>query len=192
MFLSQRLIEHLSDNPAAVFGTDSGAIVGLQVLSLYPEQVHTLVAHEPPLVMLLPDAAKWQVLFDEVYDTYRQSGVPKAMHQFASGIGSADHRLLMPYIREQTGERGWANAAYWMENELRQYSQVDLDINSIAGHSTQLILAGGCDSQGQLSYQPNKVLAQKLGLDIVNLPGGHLGYLSYPDEFAKELIDGNL
>jgi len=33
------------------------------------------------------------------------------------------------------------------------------------------------------------VLAQKLGRDIVNLPGGHLGFVSSPAEFAKELID---
>lgn len=137
----------------------------------------------------MPDAAKWQTFFNEVYATYRQSGVPKAMHQFASGIGSVEHRLMMPYIREQTGERIWANTSYWMEHELRQYSHLELDLDSLAGHATQLVLAGGRDSQDQLTYQPNKVLAKRLGLDIVNLPGGHLGYVSYPDEFAKELIN---
>ncbi len=67
----RRLIEHLTDgHPATVFGTDSGAIVTLEVLTHYPEQVHTAVVHEPLAVNLLPEAAKWQAFFDEVYHTY--------------------------------------------------------------------------------------------------------------------------
>lgn len=183
----RRLIEHLSNKPATIFGTDSGAVVALEVLTLYADQVHTVVAHEPTAVKLLPDAAKWLALFVEVYDTYRQSGVPRAMHQYASGILSPDHRLLMPYIRDQTGEHGWANAAYWMEHELRQYASIEFDLKVLASHKIQLVVAGGIESQSQLSYQPSIVLAQTLSLDIVNLPGGHLGYLSHPDDFAKEL-----
>jgi hypothetical protein len=59
----------------------------------------------------------------------------------------------------------------------------------LAAFSRQLVLAGGHDSQDQLTNQPNKGLAQNLGLDIVELPGGHLGYLSNPGEFAKELLN---
>jgi len=51
------------------------------------------------------------------------------------------------------------------------------------------VLAGGRDAQDQLPYQPNKVLARQLGLDIVDFPGGHLGFVSSPAEFAKELMD---
>jgi len=46
-------------------------------------------------------------------------------------------------------------------------------LNTLAAHSRQLVLVGGRDSQDQMTYQPGKVLAQKLGLEIVNLPGGH-------------------
>src|SRR5260370_9150269 len=75
----RRLIEHLTDQPATVFGNSSGAIVALEVLTQYPERVQTVVAHEPPVVLLLPDAAKWLAFFDGIYDTYRKDGVPKAM-----------------------------------------------------------------------------------------------------------------
>src|SRR6266496_3177398 len=63
----RRWIEELTDKPAIVFGNSSGAIVALEVLIRYPERVDTVVAHEPPLVNLLPDAAKWIAFFDEVY-----------------------------------------------------------------------------------------------------------------------------
>jgi hypothetical protein len=76
-----------------------------------------------------------------------------------------------------------------MEHELRQYPRVELDLAALAAHAERIVLAGGRDAQDQLPYQPNRVLAQKLGRDIVNLPGGHLGFVFSPAEFAKELLD---
>ncbi len=186
----RRLIEHLTDQPATVFGNSSGAIIALEVISHSPERVQTVVAHEPPAVNLLPDAAYWRAFFDGVYETYRQSGVPKAMHQFASRtVGSVDHQVMEHAMREHTNEYTLSNATYWMEHELRQYPRVEFDLAALEASAERIVLAGGRDSQDQLPYQPNRVLAQKLGRDIVNLPGGHLGFVSYPTEFAKELID---
>ena len=186
----RRLIEHLTDKPATVFGNSSGALIALEVISHYPELVHTVVAHEPPAVNLLPDAAKWRVFFDGVYDTYRQYGIPKAMHQFASGtVGSVDHQVMEHAMREHTNEYTLSNARYWMEHELRKSPRVELDLAALAANAERIVLAGGRDSHDQLPYQPNRVLAQKLGRAIVNLPGGHLGFVSYPTEFAKALID---
>lgn len=185
-----RLIEHLTDKPATVFGNSSGAIVALEVLIHAPKRLQTVVAHEPPVVSLLPDAAKWWAFFDGIYDTYRKDGIPKAMHQFASTIaGKGDHQLMERYMTKQANEYIMANAAYWMEHELRQYPRVELDLDALAAHVRQLMLAGGRDSQDQMTYQPNKVLARQLGLDIVDLPGGHLGFMAYPTEFATELMN---
>src|SRR5262245_34838587 len=46
----RRLIEHLSDEPATVFGGSSGAIIALEVLARHSSVVGTLVSHEPPAV----------------------------------------------------------------------------------------------------------------------------------------------
>ncbi len=186
----RRLIEHLTDQPATVFGSSSGAIVALEVISHSPERVQTVVAHEPPAVSLLPDAAKWLAFFDGVYATYRKDGIPKAMHQFASGaFGSVDQRLMERAMREHTNEYTQSNATYWMEHELRQYPRVELDLAALEAFAERIVLAGGRDAQDQLPYQPNRVLAQKLGRAIVDLPGGHLGFVSSPAEFAKALMD---
>ncbi len=184
------LIEHITDKPAIVFGNSSGAIVALEILIRHPELINTVVAHEPPVVNLLPDASKWQAFFDEVYDTYCQAGATKAMHQFATGtVGTADRQLMARYMQLHTNERNLANVTYWLEHELRQYPRVKLDLDGLAAHTKQLVLAGGRDSQDQLTYLPNKVLAQKLGLEMVHLSGGHLGFIANPVEFAKELMD---
>ena len=186
---ARRLIKHLKDQPATVFGSSSGAIAALEVISHAPERVRTVVAHEPPAVSLLPDGAKWRAFFDGVYDTYRKKGVPEAMHQFACGaFGSVDHQLMHHAMREHTNEYTLSNAKYWMEHELRKSPRVELDLAALAANAERIVLAGGRDAQDQLPYQPNRVLARQLGLDIVDLPGGHLGFVSSPAEFAKELI----
>jgi len=187
----RRLIEHLTDKPAIVFGNSSGAIVALEVLTHSPDWVQMVVAHEPPVVFLLPDAAKWWAFFDGVYDTYRKDGVPKAMHQFASRVvGSGDRQVIERAMTKHANESTMANAAYWMEHELRQYPRVELDLDALAAHARQLVPACGRDSQeDQMTSQPNKVLARQLGLNLVELPGGHLGFMASPTEFAKELMN---
>jgi len=184
------LIEHLTDKPATVFGNSSGAIVALEVLIHAPERIQMVVAHEPPVVLLLPDAAKWLAFFDGVYDTYREDGVPKAMRQFARGIvGNVDRRVIERSMTKHANEYTMTNAAYWMEHELRQYPRVELDLAALAANAERIVLAGGRDSRDQLPYQPNRVLARQLGREIVDLPGGHLGFVSHPAEFAKELMN---
>ena len=63
-----------------------------------------------------------------------------------------------------------------MEHELRKYPRVGLDLETLAAHTRQLVLAWGRNSQDPLTYQPSKVLASALALDLVELPGGHLGF----------------
>ncbi len=92
-------------------------------------------------------------------------------------------------MREYTNEYPLSNATYWMEHELRQYPRAELDLDALAANAGRIVLAGGRDSRDQLPYQPNRVLAQKWGSDIVDFPGGHLGFVSYPAEFAKELMN---
>jgi len=55
----RRLIEHASDRPATVFGSSSGAIIALEVLTQHPSVVRTLVPFEPPAVRQLPDRQTW-------------------------------------------------------------------------------------------------------------------------------------
>jgi len=142
------------------------------------------------MVLLLPDAATWLAFFDRVYDTYRKDGLPKAMHQFASGVmGSVDQQVIEQSMAKHANESTMANAAYWMEHEVRQYPRVELDLDALAAHARQLVLVGGRDSRDQMTYQPNKVLARQLGLNLIDVPGGHLGFMASPAEFAKELRD---
>jgi clorobiocin biosynthesis protein CloN7 len=66
-----RLLSALGGGPADVFGSSGGAVVGLALVTAHPDQLRTLVAHEPPLVELLADAARLRAEIQNIYDTYR-------------------------------------------------------------------------------------------------------------------------
>ncbi len=186
------LIDHLTGGPAHVFGSSSGAIVALDVITRHPNRIQTLVAHEPPLVALLPDAAKHLKFAQDVYDTYGRSGVEQAMQEFTEGIGLKSSLRPPPgaALPAQTLEmmaRMRRNFVFWIEHELRQYTRVVPDIAALKAVAGRLVLAGGRDSHEQFPYRPNLVLAERLGLEVTDFPGDHVGYLTHPVEFAAQL-----
>jgi acetyltransferase/esterase len=185
----RRLIEHLTDQPAIIFGNSSGAIVALEVITRFPEHVQIAVAHEPPAVKLLPDAAHWLAVFDEIYDTYRAEGVARAMQQFGSlALGSTDRQVMERARREHSETNIMPNAVYWLEHELRQYPRVELDLMALTANVERIILVGGHDAKDRVAYQPNMVLAKLLGGEVIDFPGGHLGFMASPAEFAAALL----
>src|SRR5437763_6503594 len=52
------VIEAVGGGPVDVFGSSGGAVNALALVAAQPDLVRTLVAHEPPAVSLLPDAAE--------------------------------------------------------------------------------------------------------------------------------------
>src|SRR6202000_2333326 len=50
-----RLIETLDAGPVDIFASSGGAVNALALVAQHPEQVRTLVAHEPPASQELPD-----------------------------------------------------------------------------------------------------------------------------------------
>jgi pimeloyl-ACP methyl ester carboxylesterase len=82
-----RLLSALGGGPASVFGSSGGATVGLALVTAHPGQVRTLVAHEPPVVELLPDSAQVRAQFEDIYGTYRADGAEKAMQKFLAHAG---------------------------------------------------------------------------------------------------------
>jgi thioredoxin reductase len=82
-----RLLSALGGGQASVFGSSGGATVGLALVTAHPGQVRTLVAHEPPVVELLPDSAQVRAQFEDIYATYRADGPDQAMQKFLAHAG---------------------------------------------------------------------------------------------------------
>lgn len=185
----RRLIEHLSGEPATVFGASSGAIIALEVLIRHPSVVRTLVPFEPPAVRLLADGQKWTDFFFAVYDLYQQSGAEPALTRFREETFVKSDRIAMARAMDiNKSEQTLANVAYWFEHELRQYPTVDLDLDILITHADRIVPAAGRESHGYPCREVTVALGKKLGQHIIELPGGHVGCMTQPAQFATELI----
>jgi len=83
----RRVLEAVGDGPAHVFGSSGGAVTGLALVARRPGHVQTLVAHEPPLALLLPEAEEARAGIRDIYDTYRNSGIGAAWQRFFTFTG---------------------------------------------------------------------------------------------------------
>src|SRR4051794_33235102 len=60
--------------PVDLFGSIGGAVNALALVADPPELVRTVVAHEPPVASVLPDAANALAACRAVHETYQRSG----------------------------------------------------------------------------------------------------------------------
>ena len=178
------LVRHLSpDTPAIVLGSNSGALVALMLFAQHSALVRTLIAHEPSAVTLLPDGEQIIAAMEPVYDEFRSAGAQTAWKKFLEITGEIDG-----IGAERTHSYALANLNFWMEHEMRQYPRAKIDVESLKEDVDRLLLVGGRDGKNLLPYQPNLALAKRTGSEVIDLPGGHLGYKTHPKEFAAELL----
>lgn len=186
----QHLIAHLSDEPAIVFGSSSGGIVALEVLTRHPSVVRTLIAFELPAMRLLPEGQQWVDFFFQVYDMYRQAGIEPALAMFREHAFALSDRQLMAQAttrKDPTTRR--ADTTYWFERELRHYPAVALDRAMLSAQADRIVPAVGEESRGYPCYEATMALGKHLGRNVLKLPGGHVGYVAHPTAFARTLHD---
>ncbi|MFG2138589.1 alpha/beta fold hydrolase [Streptomyces sp. NPDC048650] len=200
----QRVAEHADDafrildllspgEPARVFGASSGAIAALHLLTAHPDRVERVVAHEPPAVTVLPDAADHRELIARVRETFRSQGLMPAMAVFAAGLkkdGDTTEpkaEIELPPQAAARAEQTMANLPYFVGRIVPSFMSYTPDIVRLEALSDQLVLAGGQDSRGELAYRPAALLAERLGKECVHFPGGHIGLTTHPAEFAETL-----
>jgi pimeloyl-ACP methyl ester carboxylesterase len=184
------LLRSVSDEPAYVFGNSYGAMIGMDLLVRFPEQVRFLVAHEPVVVEVLPDADRWHAIFHDVYDLFRRDGAGPAMRRLSAELGvdgppePADD--LPPPAREMLA-RLKANMETCLAYELRSFTRFRPDLDAL--RDAPLVLAGGADGHETLPYRTTIALAERLGTRVVEFPGDHVGFLTHPHAFADAIRD---
>ena len=74
------MIEALGAGPVEMFASSGGAVTAFALVAAYPDDVTTLVGHEPPLIPVLPDStAAERARALRVVLTHRRS---PALHAF--------------------------------------------------------------------------------------------------------------
>lgn len=189
-----RLLLEVASGPAHVFGTSGGAVTGLALVARHPGQVATLVAHEPPVVEVLPDAerASEQAATEDVYQTFLTQGSAAAWPKFLAlnGFQAPPRREPPPDApRPSTQEQidGDRMLAHWM----RPCISFRPDLPALRAVPTRIVAGLGDTTTGdQLVGRTTNALVAQLGLPVVPFPGGHTGFMSDPQGFADALERG--
>ena len=78
----QAVIEAVGGGRVDVFASSGGAVNGLALVTRHPEDVRTLVAHEPPLATVLHDREEALAVTEHIHETYERDGLGPAMAKF--------------------------------------------------------------------------------------------------------------
>lgn len=186
-----RLLSVLDGEPADVFGSSGGAVVGLALVTAHPGQVRTLVAHEPPVVGLLPDSAQVRAQIQDIYDTYRADGADKAMEKFLAhaGLGESGQQAGAPRWEPSPEQmaRMRASTEVFLAHLIRPTTRYRPDIEALQAASTRIVVAVGATSVGQLAHRCAVALAERLGTPVVEFPGDHGGFAALPEQCGRVL-----
>jgi len=198
------VIEALGAGPVELFASSGGAVTALALVAAHPDDVVTLVAHEPPIIPVLPDAEaakRAQTGFRDVYmergssagmaafiamsswqgeytDAYfaQPAPDPAAFGMPADDDGSRDDPLL--------SDRSWAVTSYGPE------------VDALVTAPTRVVIAVGEESDGVFTGRTSEAIADLLGQRATVFPSHHGGFLGpesgypgQPEAFAQKLRD---
>ncbi|MFJ7996415.1 alpha/beta fold hydrolase [Streptomyces sp. NPDC096310] len=164
---------------ASAFGSCSGGLTALELMLRHPDRVGSVVVHEPPSLSLLPDAEDQLAFIEEVHTVFRREGVGAAMARFSSLFGGRSAPVL-PEAQD--------NSAFFLAHTMRPFTRFVPDVAGLVPMAARIAVAGGRESRTHVARRPVVVLAERLGRELVEFPGGHSGYAKWPAEFARLLL----
>jgi len=197
-----RIIAELGGGPVDLFASSGGAVNALALVARHPEQVRTVVAHEPPLAALVPDREFALKANRAVYDAYQHDGFGAGMARFivlVSHQGPIDQAYLDQPAPDPTmfglptEDDGNRNDPLLAQNML-SCTGFEPDLDALRSASTRIVLGAGAESQTALAGRGAFAVAERLGKAPVIFPGGHGGFLGNeygqpgePEAFAAKL-----
>lgn len=186
------ILDDLGAERADVFGSSGGAVTGLALVARHPSRVDTLVAHEPPVLELLPEAAQQRAVTEEIVATFHSDGLGAAMMKFMvnAGFGAGDpdaEGAPIPGPAPEPAPQQIANATRFILHELRGTARYQPDIAALREGPARVVVGIGAASEGLITYRTSMALAGLLGVTPVEFPGGHGGFMETPSEFADVL-----
>jgi pimeloyl-ACP methyl ester carboxylesterase len=197
-----RLIAKLGEGPIEMFASSGGAVNALVLVAKNPEQVRTLVAHEPPAAQVLPDREPALAACADVHETYLRAGMGPAMAKFIALV-SYEGPIGPDYAGRPapdpamfglpTQDDGSRNDPLLMQNMI-SCTHYQFDFKALKAASTRIVIAAGAEGTGTLANRAAVAVAARLGETPVTFPGNHGGFLGGeygqqgdPDAFATTL-----
>jgi pimeloyl-ACP methyl ester carboxylesterase len=196
-----RLIAALGDGPVDIFASSGGAVNALALVARHPDQVRSLVAHEPPAAQALPDRDTALAAVTDIHRTYERDGFGPAMAKFITLVGlrgpvPADFADRAPSPADfglPTEDDGSRNDPLLGQN-IVTINYYEHDFDALRAASTRIVVGVGAESEDELAHRAGLAVAERLGTPAVTFPSHHGGFLGGefgmkgdPDAFAVTL-----
>lgn len=185
------LIEALGAGPVEMFASSGGAVTAL-----------ALVAHEPPLIPVLPDAQAAERARSGVRDVYQAKGSGAGMAAFImmtswKGEYTDDYfaqpepdpaAFGMPTVDDGTRDDSLLSNRSWAVSSYRP------DIATLTAAPARVVIAVGEESLDTFTGRAAVATAELLGQQPTAFPSHHggfvgaeFGYPGQPEAFARKL-----
>ncbi len=190
---AHRVLMATGTEPAYILGSSGGGVIGLALAECHPESVRVLVAHEPPLVTLLPPDTAGRSSSQVIYDTYQDGGIGPAIQQFMAltGLGApGPESELAPELQAAMAQRMarmQQNVEFFLAHSMLPVTTYVPDEAALRAASSRVVVGVGKTSGGQLAHEAALALAERLGATAVTFPGDHSGFFVYPEPFVHKL-----
>ena len=189
-----RLIDAVGGEPAYVLGSSGGGTIGLALITRHAEKVKKLVAHEPPVMEVLPDSARWRGIFADIYETYRAQGAFPAMGKFGLAVEEGGPKYSEQQQQGQASpedaammQRMLGNFDFFLAHEIRAIGAYVPDIAALRRSRDRIAIAGGRSSGEQGAYRAARALAEAIGVELTYFEGAHGGFGAPEEAFAERL-----
>jgi pimeloyl-ACP methyl ester carboxylesterase len=196
------VIEALGVGPVELFASSGGAVTALALVAAYPDDVTVLVAHEPPMIPVLPDAEAAERACAGFRDAYAARGAGAGMAAFIA-MTSWRGEFTDEYFAQPVPDP----AAFGMPSEddgsrddpllsdrSAAVSSYYPDVDALTAAPTRVVIAVGEESAGTFTGRASVATAELLGQQATVFPshhggflGGESGYAGQPDAFARRL-----
>ena len=197
-----RIIAELDAAPVDLFASSGGAVNALALVATHPDDVRTLVAHEPPLASVLPDRDNALALNEAIHDTYMRRGFGAGMAHFIAAV--SHNGPISPEFAAQPGpdpamfglptEDDGTRTDPLLGQNMITCTHYEPDFDALRAASTRIVLGAGVQSEGQMANRGAHAVAERLGTTAVAFPSDHGGFLGGeygqagdPDAFAAKL-----
>lgn len=196
------IIEALGVGPVDMLASSGGAVTALALVTAHPHDIATLVAHEPPIDSVLPDADAVHRARVAYTRAYQERGWGAGMAAFVA-MTSWEGEVTDEYLSRPAPDP----AAFGMPIEddgrrddplLSELSwAIPLyvpDLDALKAAPTRVVIAVGEESVKGYTGRTAIALAERLGQQATVFPshhggfmGGEFGYAGQPEAFAAKL-----
>ncbi|MFI0446910.1 alpha/beta fold hydrolase [Actinomadura sp. 6N118] len=184
-----RLLAELTDKPALMLGCSLGASIGFHLAIDHPGQISMLIAHEPVTPRLLPadQRTHHERELEHIQRIHRRDGLTATFKMIAEvlGIDTANPDVEPGLTPQPLTPQRVKNFNFFIEHDFTAVIRDSLDTAALTDTPTRIIPAAGRTTPRTVfDHKCAAALADLLGADLHQFPGGHNGNTTHPKAYA--------